>query len=280
MAARAIWTGVIKLAEVICPVKMYTAATTSDRIALHMVNRKTGNRLRRVYVDEHTDKPVDPEDQVKGYETHDGAYVMLEPDEIAAAVPDSDKSLTIDSFVACGNIDPTYFDRPYYLLPASDVTEDSFVLIREALRERKAAAIAHTVLFRRLRPVLIRAHRQGLIATTLNFDYEVRSSAKAFAHLGKRKLDAEMLELAQHILKTKTGKFEPGKFEDRYEAALADLVRAKIEGRTIVPLRQPEPTKGNDLLEALRLSAKGKEDGAAKAGKKKPAAATKKRSAA
>ena len=281
MAARAIWSGVIKIAELICPVKMYTAATTSERIALHMVNRKTGHRLHRVYVDEKTDKPVASEDQVKGYETHDGSYVVLEPDEIAAAIPNSDKSLTVDTFIACGNIDPTYFDRPYYLLPASDATEDSFVLIREALRNRKAAAIAHTVLFRRLRPVLIRAHRNGLIATTLNFDYEVRSSADAFADLTKRKIDPEMLELAQHILKTKAGKFEPEKFEDRYEEALADLVRAKIEGRKVIPLRRPEPTKPNDLLEALRLSAEGKENAPSKkASSTKKPASTKKRSAA
>src|SRR5690606_19493672 len=149
-----------------------------------------------------------------------------------------------------------------YLLPASDATEESFVLIREALRNKKAAAIAHTVLFRRLRPVLIRAHRKGLIATTLNFDYEVRSAKDAFSDIKKRKIEPEMLELARHILKTKAGKFDPGQFEDRYEAALTDLVRAKIEGRKIVPLRRPEPTKSNDLLEALRMSAGDAESGA------------------
>ena len=264
MAARAIWTGVIKIAEIVCPVKMYTAATTSERISLHLVSRKTGHRLHRVYVDEKTDKPVESEDQVKGYETHEGKYVVLEPDEIKAAVPNSDKVLAVDNFVACGRIDLTYFDRPYYLLPATDATEDSFVLIREALRQKKAAAIAHTVLFRRLRPVLIRAHRKGLIATTLNFDYEVRSSQDAFGDIAQRKIDPEMLELAQHILGTKAGKFEPEKFDDRYEEALAELVKAKIDGRKIIPLRQPEPTKPNDLLEALRLSAAGKERAPAK----------------
>jgi DNA end-binding protein Ku len=275
MAARAVWSGAIKIAEVVCPVKMYTAATTSERISLHMVNRKTGNRLHRVYVDEKTDKPVDKDDQVKGYETSAGHYVVLEPEEIAEAVPDSDKTLDVGSFVACGKIDRTYFDRPYYLLPASEATEESFILIREALRAKKAAAIAHTVLFRRLRPVLIRAHRTGLIATTLNFDYEVRSAREAFKDITTRKIDAEMLDLAQHILKTKAGKFDPAAFDDRYEEALAELVKAKIEGRKIVPIKQPEPTKANDLLEALRLSAGGKsERKSAKkpAARKKPAA--------
>ncbi len=268
MAARAVWSGSIKIAELVCPVKMYTAATTAERITLHMVNRKTGNRLKRIYVDEKTEKPVDAEDQVKGYDTGQGAYVELEPEEVAAAVPESDKILNVGAFIACNRIEPTYFDKPYYLLPASDATEDSFVLIREALRAQKTAAIAHTVLFRRLRPVLIRAHRKGLIATTLNFDYEVRSAKAAFKDIKTRKIDPEMLELAQHIMKTKAGTFDPAKFDDRYEEALAEMVRAKMEGRKVVPLKRPEPTKPNDLMEALRMSAGASGSSKGKARKK------------
>ena len=275
VTARAVWKGVIKIAEVVCPVAMYTAASTSERLSLHLVNRTTGHRLRRVYVDEKTDKPVEAEDQVKGYETSEGKYVVLEPDEISAAVPNSDKTLTVDEFIACNRIEPTYFDKPYYLLPASDIAEETFVLIREALRAKKAAAIAHTVLFRRLRPVLIRAHRKGLIATTLNFDYEVRSAKEAFTGITKHKIDPEMLQLAQHILKTKAGTFQPEKFDDRYEAALNELVQAKIKGKKIVPIKQPKPTKKNDLLEALRLSAAGKGEPAVDT---KPEAAPKRKS--
>lgn len=261
MAPRAVWKGSLKIAEVVCPVAIYTAASTSRRISLHLVNRETGHRLNRIYADTKTDKAVDKEDQVKGYETSEGKYVILEPEEIAAAVPDSDKTLKVDSFIACNRIEPTYFDKPYYLLPSDDVGEETFILVREALRKRKVAAIAHAVLFRRVRPVLIRAHRKGLIATTLNFDYEVRSAKDAFNGIAKRKIDPEMLELAQHILKTKAGSFSPETFDDRYEDALAELVKAKIEGRKVVPLRRPKPTKSNDLLEALRQSAGRSDDG-------------------
>lgn len=270
MAARAVWSGVIKIAELVCPVKLYTAATQSERISLHMVNAKTGNRLKRVYVDDKTEKPVERDDQVKGYETHDGSYVILEPEEITAAVPESDKVLKVDHFITCSQIETTYFDKPYYLLPANDAGEEAFVLIREALRKKKAAAIAHTVLFRRLRPVLIRAHRKGLIATTLNFDYEVRSSKQAFKDIPKLEIADDMLELAQHILKTKAGEFNPDKFEDRYEEALAELVKAKVEGRKIIPFKRPETTKPSDLLEALRMSAGSKSSKpATKSGSKK-----------
>lgn len=277
MAARAIWSGVLKIAEVVCPVKMYTAASTSERISLHFVNRKTGNRLRRVYVDEKTDKPVESDDQVKGYETRDGSYVVLEPEDIAEAVPDSDKVLKVEACIACSRIDPSYFDKPYYLLPADDVAQETFVLLREALRKQKAAAIAHTVLFRRVRPVLIRAHRKGLIATTLNFDYEVRSAKEAFKGIAKRKIDAEMLELAHHILETKAGEFDPEKFDDRYEEALADLVKAKIEGRKVVPLKRPEPTKPDSLLEALRMSAGEKRKPKRKASAKRSGSETRRK---
>lgn len=267
MPGRAIWKGSIKIAELVCPVAMYTAASSAERVAFHTLNRRTGHRVHRQYVDERTDKPVPSEDQVKGYETGDGKYVLLEPEEIAAAVPRSDKTLTVDTFIGCASVDDTYFDKPYYLLPSSPVAEEAFALIREGLRTKKVAAIAHAVLFRRLRPVLIRAHRQGLIATTLNFDYEVRSARDAFSDIPARKIGGEMLELAEHIIHSKAGKFEPEKFEDRYEAALAELVKAKIEGRKVVPLPRPKTTKPNDLLEALRLSA----EGAAPAGQSKRA---------
>lgn len=261
MAPRAVWKGSIRIAELVCPVAMYTAASTSERITLNMINRKTGHRLRRIYVDAKTEKPVEREDQVKGYETSAGKYVVLEQEEIAAAVPESDKTLKVEEFIACTSIEPTYFDKPYYLLPSDTVAQETFILIRDALSRRKSAAIAHAVLFRKMRAVLIRAHGKGLIATTLNFDYEVRSAKDAFKDIAKIKIDPEMLDLAQHILQTKAGTFAPDTFDDRYEAALAELVKAKIEGRKVIPLKRPEPTKKNDLLEALRMSAKGKGGG-------------------
>jgi len=264
MAPRAIWKGTIRVAEISCPVSMYTAASTTERIAFHTLNRATGNRVRREYIDEETAKPVEAGDQVKGYETGNGDYVVLEPEEIAAVVPESDKILDVDTFIACNAVDDTYFDKPYYLLPSYPVAEEAFVLLREGMRKKHVAAIAHTVLFRRLHSVLIRAHRKGLIATVLNYDYEVRPAEKAFAEIKQQKIEGEMLELAEHIIKTKAGSFDPSKFDDRYEAALAELVKAKIEGKKIAPPKELAPTKPTDLLEALRISA-----GAA-SGKKTP----------
>jgi len=255
MAARANWKGFLKIGELSCPVALFTAASQSERIAFHTLNRKTGNRVHRQFVDGETWKPVEREDQVKGYEVSQGEYVVFEPDEIASVVPESDKTLKVDRFIACGDIDDVYFDRPYYLAPSDAVGAEAFNLIRDGMKRRKVAALAQTVLFRRVRTVLIRAHDKGLIATTLNFDYEVRSSDEAFEDLPNTKIQGEMLDLAKHIIKTKQGRFDPAKFDDRYETALADLVKAKLAGKPLPKPKAPKPTKVVDLMAALRQSA-------------------------
>jgi DNA end-binding protein Ku len=268
MAARANWKGVLKIGEVACPVALYTAASTAERIAFHILNRKTGHRVHREFVDAETDKRVESKDQIKGYETGAGDYIPFEPDEIAKAVPEADKTLDVQAFVPCKQLDDVYFDRPYYLAPSTPAGSEAFVLIRDGMAAASVVAVARTVLFRRVRSVLIRAHGDGLIANTLNFDYEVRSADEAFSEVPAAKADEEMLDLALHIIKKKAGRFDPTKFDDRYDAALQELIKAKIEGRKITPPKAPEPTKPSDLLQALRQSAD--EGGAASGSKRKP----------
>lgn len=263
MALRASWRGFLKIAEVACPVALHAAASTSDRIALHSLNRETGHRLRRRFVDSSTGKPVEAEDQVKGYEVAQDEFVVLEPEEVAAAVPDNDKTLSVQSFIPCDGIDSVYFDRPYYLTPGDRHAEDAFGLIREGMRGQGVSALARTVLFRRVRTLLIRAHDAGLIATTLHFDYEIRAAADAFRDVPEMRIKREMLDLAKHIIASKRGKFDPAKFDDRYEAALAELVKAKIEGRPIETRRAAKPEKVVNLLDALRQSAGAKQGKAA-----------------
>jgi DNA end-binding protein Ku len=256
VAPRANWKGYLKLGELNCAVALYTAASTSERISFHMLNRKTGNRLNREFVDSDTGKLVEREDQVKGYEVSDNRYVELEPEEVASAVPDADKMLEIDEFVTCADIDDTFFDKPYYLAPTDKQSAEVFTLIHEGLTKGKVAAIARTVLFRRFRTLLIRPHDRGLVANTLVYNYEVRPAGEAFDDIPKIRIEKEMLDLAGHIIATKKGHFDPERFEDRYEGALADLVKAKIEGRKIRKAKPPKETKPSDLLDALRRSAK------------------------
>lgn len=256
MALRASWKGTLRIAELLCPVALYTAASTSDRVAFHTVNRATGNRVRRDFVDAQTGKPVKREDQIKGYQTGAGDHVLLTPHEIAAAVPESDKVLDVASFVPCGQIDDVFFDKPYYLAPADKAGAEAFTLIRDGLRAQDVAAIARAVLFRRVRTMLIRANGSGLIGTTLNFDYEVKSAEEAFATVADVKITGEMLDLARHIIETKRGSFDISSFDDRYDDALAELVKAKLEGRKIARRPAPKREAKVDLLAVLRDSAK------------------------
>ncbi len=279
MATRALWKGHLSIGELSCAVALYAAATTSDRVSFHIVNRKTGNRVRREYVDEETGKPVDRDDQVKGYETSKGNYVLLEPDEIAAAVPESDKTLAVESFVPCDEVDTVYFDKPYFVAPADEAAEEAFAVMREGMRKKKVVALARAVLFRRVRTLLIRPRGCGLLANTLNFDYEVRAADDAFDAVPEMKIKGEMLDLARHIIDTKSGTFDPSAFDDRYDAALAELVKAKAEGREIEKPKRKREGKVIDLMEALRESAAAAGKGKRNAKKKASTVSTPKRKA-
>lgn len=252
---RANWKGFLKIGELSCPVGLYTAASTSSRIAFHTINRSTGNRVRREFVDAATGKPVPRDDQVKGYALDDDRVVMLEPEEIARAVPESDKTLSVEAFIPCEDIDTLYFDRPYCLAPAGGAGQEAFAVIREAMRSASVAALARAVLFRRVRSLMLRADDEGLVAHTLNYDYEVRSAADAFSDLPDIRIKKDMLDLARHIVSTKAGTFDPSAFDDRYEEAVATLVRDKLAGKTIKRPRERRSPKVADLMAALRESA-------------------------
>ena len=264
MAPRASWKGFLKIAEVTCPVALYAAVSTTERIALHTINRPSGNRTHRQFVDAETGETVEREDQVKGYEVGKDEYVSVEPEEIAAVIPHGDKTLTVSAFIGLADVDDLHFDKPYYLAPADRSADETFTLVREGMRAAKAAAIAEAVLFRRVRTVLIRPDGKGLAATTLNFDYEVRPAEEAFSEVPTKKISGEMLDLAIHIIRTKEGTFDPRAFHDRYESALADLVKLKLEGKPIPKRAAPQREATVSLMEALRESAR---DGGRASGK-------------
>jgi len=256
MAARALWKGSLQLGDVACGVGLYSAASASERIALNIVNRKTKNPVHRRYVDADTGKAVERDAQVKGYEIEPGRYLKVSDEELKAAVPESDKRLAVRAFVRCADIDKTYFDKPYHLMPADAASAASYRAAVSAMEDLGVSALAQAVLFRRLRNLLIRVDGGRLIATTLRYDYEVKAASEVFASLETLSIKGEMLDLARHIVKTKTKHFDPATIEDRYEEAMAELVRAKAAGKA--PPRKEQPTAQLiDLMQALRDSAGG-----------------------
>lgn len=266
MAPRATWKGFLTLGELGCAVSLHAAVSTSGRVSFRTVAAETGHAVQRRYVDEDTGEEVDRDDQVKGYETASGDPVLLDAEEVAATQPESDRTLAIEGFLPCTEVDPVYFDRPYFLAPADHASAPAFALIRDALAQKSMTALAHAVLFRRARKLLLRAYEEGMVATTLHFDYEVRAESETFGGIKDFKVEGEMLELATHIIATKRGTVDVHAFEDRYEAAVVDLVRRKLEGK---PIRKPKaPARGHavSLLDALRESA-GAAQGTPKGGK-------------
>ena len=256
MTPRALWKGELKGTGIRCGIAIYSALSSAEKVSFHIVNRKTGNRVERRFVDGETEKPVERDDQVRGYELDDGRHVLIEPEVLNALVPHSDKTVAIKHFLPCEAVDKLYFDKPYYLGPSEDADEETFRAFAETLQRTSTVAFAEAVLFRRNRALIIRAHENILLAATLNYDYEVRSARTAFRGLSEPDYDAELLDLAGHLIKTKMSRFDPSQYHDRYNAALMDLVRAKMEGREL-PKAAPEPErKVIDLREALRLSAK------------------------
>ncbi|MBB4008602.1 non-homologous end joining protein Ku [Allorhizobium taibaishanense] len=279
MARRAIWKGNLSFSGLNCAVALYSAMNSSEKVSFHIINRRTGNRVERQFVDTETGAPVAHDEQIKGYRLDDGTYLSVGPEEIAKLMPESDKALHVNGFLALDDIDPLYFDRAYHIAPADPEGVDALTLFSRGLEERNVAALAQAVLFRRNRIVLIRSQRGILTAVTLHFDYEVRSQKTAFKSIPEMEFDEEMLDLAGHIIDMRAGAFDPSDYTDRYDAALEELIKAKIEGRPIEKRPEPKPDNIIDLKEALRQSAKQSASGGqSKTPKQKQGAAKQKAS--
>jgi len=270
MAPRPNWKGYLKLSLVSCPVALYPATTTSERVSFRTLNRETGNRVRRQFVDEQTGKPVATEDQAKGYEVAKGEYLMLEDDELKAVTIESNHTINIERFVPSADIDTLYLDTPYYLAPTDRVGEEAFAVIREAMRAEKVVGLARAVLFRRERVLKLEPSGKGIVATSLHFANEVHAAESYFSEIPDLDLPKEMLELAKHIIHKMAGAFEPDRFEDRYENALIELIRSKQKGMPVKAQPAHRHTNVINLMDALRRSVESETKSAAKPSAPRP----------
>ncbi|MBO0755110.1 MAG: Ku protein [Bradyrhizobiaceae bacterium] len=255
MAPRAYWKGYLKLSLVSCPIALYPAASSSERVSFNRINKKTGHRLKQQLVDAETGEPVEKEDVGRGYEVGKGQYIQVEDAEIETIKIESTHTIDIDSFVPRTEIDDRYLDTPYYIAPTDQVGQEAFSVIRDAIREKGLVALARVVLSRREHIIMLEAFDKGLLGTTLRYAYEVRDKAGYFEDIPDLKLPAEMKELAGHIVSSKSGHFDPSHFEDHYENALVELLRAKQAGRIAQPAKEePAPQRVINLMDALRAS--------------------------
>ncbi|HWV13221.1 MAG TPA: Ku protein [Sphingobium sp.] len=278
MAARAYWQGQIRLALVSIPVEIYAATKSGAQIAFHQIHEPSGKRVRY----EKTVPglgPVKPEDIVKGFEVSKGDYVLLEPDEIEAVKLESKKTLELTQFVDADEIDVLYYERPYYVVPADDLAEEAFVVLREALRRARKVGLGQLAMRGREYIVSLKPCGRGMVLETLRYADEVNKAQSYFREIDDVKPDPELLDLAEALIEKKSAPFKPDTFHDRYVDALERLIekKKKAKGRRIIEDEGEAPASrsGNviDLMAALKKSVdSGTKSAAAKPAAKKPAA--------
>ena len=273
MAARAYWQGQIRLALVSIPVEVYAATKSGATIAFHQIHEPSGKRINYEKVVQGIG-PVDRDEIVKGYEVSKGNYVLLDEDEIEAAKVESRRTLELVQFVDASEVDVFYFDKPYYVVPADDLAEEAYVVLREALKQTKKVALGQLSVRGRETLVSLKPCGKGLVLETMRYEDEVRKAQSYFKDSPTAKPGKDMLDLAKTLIDQKTAPFDAGEFHDRYVEALEELIakKRKAKGKKILEdVEEPEPARGGnviDLMAALKKSVKEDKKPAAKARKR------------
>jgi len=253
MAPRSSWKGYLKLSLVTCPVRLYPATSTSERITFNQLHKDTHNRINM--------KPVDPElgmversDLVKGYQYEENQYVIIDDKDLEAVKIESSHTMNIEAFVDEESVDVVYLDAPYYLAPDGAMAEETFIVLREALRQSGKLAIARLVLSSRERVITISARDKGMFVSVLRNPSEVRATTEYFKDIPDTAADPEMLALALQLVKQKETTFNAADYEDRYETALMAMIREKLKGHKPIVAEAPERGNVINLMDALKAS--------------------------
>lgn len=275
MAARAYWQGQIRLALVSIPVEIYSATKSGAQISFKQIHEPSGKPI-------HYDKvvtgvgPVDTDEIMKGFEYEKGSYVLLGQDEIDAVKLESKKTLELTQFVDASEIDVLYYEKPYFVVPADDLAEEAFIVLREALRRTKKVGLGQLAMRGREYVVSLKPCGRGMVLETLRYADEVNKAQGYFRDIPDDTPDADLMELAEALIEKKSGAFHPQDFHDRYVDALRDLVERKRKakgGKIIEDAGDDSPKKGGsnvvDLMAALKKSMGGAAPAKAEA---KPAA--------
>ena len=280
MAARAIWRGQIRLALVSIPVELYPATKSGAQIQFHQVYEPTGQRIKYEKVVPGIG-PVDRDQIVKGYEVSKGHYVLLDQEEIESVKLESRKTLDLVEFVDVGDIDAMYYDKPYFVVPADDLAEEAYVVMRDALKASKKYGVGQLAMRGQEYVVALKPCGKGLLLETLRYADEVHKAQSYFREIGDTKPDADLLDMASMLIERKAGKFDPKEFHNRYVDALHRLIeeKQKAKGEKIIedPDANAGPPKGSnvvDLMAALKRSL-GDDSGGKAANENKRGAAKK-----
>lgn len=255
-AARSLWSGQLRLALVAVDVELFPATQPGARIAFHQLDRKTGKRI-------HYDKVVQdggsvPADRlIKAVEIAKDSYVTFDAEELDAIKRVEKHIINLTQFVDASEIDPIWFDRPYYLAPAGDMAEEAYIILREALRKSRKVGLGQFVMRGRDYVASVKPCGRGLLLETLRFADEVRRSAPFFSMVPDDKPDPELLDLASELIGRKTAKFDAASFTDRYTADLQALIAEKTRTHKPIHVEETPKSPGGEvinLIDALRRS--------------------------
>ena len=276
-AVRTFWKGHLRLALVAIPIRLVSAEKAEATLRFHQIDRETGQRVRHLKVAPGRGE-VKKEDIVSGYEVEPGNYVLVEAHELDAVKLASRHTIELTQFVEMCEIDPLYFERPYYVLPDGDVAEEGYVVIRDALKASRKAAIGQLTLRGRENLVALYPGGGGLVLDTLRYESEIKDADEVFAAIQRKPARSDMLAMAEQLISTRTESFDPGKFKNHYAQALRDLVKAKLSSGATLAIEEPEKKGAQvlDFMEALKRSLAGGAKGGASSnggtGKKKASA--------
>ena len=280
MAARAYWQGQIRLALVSIPVEIYSATKSGAQIAFHQVHEPSGKRIRYEKVVPGIG-PVDTDEIMKGFEYEKGEYVLLDQEEIEAVKLESKKTLELTQFVDTDEIDVLYYEKPYFVVPADDLAEEAFIVLREALKRSRKVGLGQLAMRGREYVVSLKPCGRGMVLETLRYADEVNKAQGYFRDIPDHEPDPELLGLAESLIEKKAGKFDPKVFHDRYVDALKDLIarKRKSKGRKIIEEKDDgKDSRGSNVVDLMAALKKSLEKPGAKtsaAVKTKPVAAKK-----
>ena len=275
MAARPYWKGQIRLALVSIPVEVYSATRSGATVAFNQIHKPSGKRIHYEKVVDGIG-PVDVDDIVKGFQYAKDEYVLLDEKEIEGLKLESKKTLELTQFVPMEDIDMIYFEKPYYVVPADDLAEEAFIVLREALRQSRKIGLGQLAMRGREYVVSVKACGRGLVMETLRYADEVVKAQSYFRDIAEDKPDEDLLDLATTLIEKKSGRFDASEFHDRYVDALKDLIERKKKGKTLNIENDDDRSEkrgGNvvDLMAALKKSLNSG-GGGAKKPSAKPAA--------
>ena len=259
MAPRPYWKGYLKLSLVTCPVSLTPATSEREKVRFHTINAETGHRVRSRYVDAVTGKPVEEEDEVRGYEVEKDRHVIIEDEELEAVGIESTRTIAIEQFVPADSIEWIWYDTPYYLMPDDEVAQEAFAVIRKAMEATGTVGVSRLVLSRRERAVVLEPCGKGIVLWTLRYGDEVRQPKDVFGDIADSKADPKLVTLVQKVIAEKSKPWDPAMVSDPVQENLKELIANKKKrggARRAKRAEEPEEETGNvvNIMDALRKS--------------------------